>query len=166
MSYRACLPPTERNGRGSLLPETWYAESMPAHWYKGVSSPYTRPEHQVLPYLPSGQRSNPQEREGELELRRLLREALPRCAMSFVFEITGFTCFVAIFFMQVSGAFLSMGLGAFCLWQAHGLMRSVSGSLGEILQLHTSFPALKTRYGGLTAFVHRYARLTGHAPQP
>ena len=58
-----------------------------------------------------------------------------------------------------------MGLGAFCMWQAHGLMRMVSGSLAEISQLHRKFPALKSRHGSLTAFVHKYARLTGYAPQ-
>ena len=85
--------------------------------------------------------------------------------MSFVFEITGFTCFGAMFQLQVGAAFLSMGLGAFCMWQAHGLMRKVSGSLGQILDLHRAFPALKARHGSLTAFVQKYARLTGHAPQ-
>jgi len=85
--------------------------------------------------------------------------------MSFVFEITGFTCFVSMFQVQVGAAFLAMGLGAFCLWQAHGLMRRVSGTLGQISDLHRTFPALKARHGSLTAFVHKYARLTGHAPQ-
>lgn len=114
--------------------------------------------------VPSGQQPCQRENEAERELRGLLRQAVPRCAMSFVFEITGFTCFVAIFVLQVSGAFLSMGLGAFCLWQAHGLMRKVSGSLDQIGELLRTFPALRARHGVLTRFVHKYARLTGHAP--
>ena len=115
--------------------------------------------------VPSGHEPSSREREGELELRGLLRRALPQCVMSFVFEITGFTCFGAMFQVEVGAAFLAMALGAFCMWQAHGLMRKVSGSLGQILQLHRTFPSLKARHGSVTAFVHKYARLTGHAPQ-
>jgi hypothetical protein len=104
-------------------------------------------------------------REVEAELHGLLRHALPRCAMSFVFEITGFTCFVAMLRLQQAAPWLAMGLGALCMWQAHGLMRQVAGTLSQIRQLHDAYPALKARYSSVTAFVHKYARLTGHAPQ-
>lgn len=111
--------------------------------------------------------SSPQPTLEEVEsyLQVLLLSALPRCVMSFVFEITGFTCFVAMLCVQLTGAWFFMGLGALCLWQAHGLMRHVSGCLERIRQLHQAHPALKTRHPSVAAFIHKYARLTGHAPQ-
>lgn len=118
----------------------------------------------MLNQIPSNQR--PSFTEVEVGLGMLLRSALPRCVMSFVFEITGFTCFVAMLVVQLTGAWFLMGLGALCLWQAHGLMRQVSGTLVRIRELYQQHPALKGRHRNLAAFIYKYARLTGHAPQP
>lgn len=85
--------------------------------------------------------------------------------MSFIFEVTGFACFLSMFVLDLTAAWMAMALGALCMWQGQGLMRQVCEILGHIGKLHRAYPPLKSHGKSVTGFVHRYARLTGHAPR-